>query len=149
VSSISAASISSGISPTCRSNSSRRGEDEASTRRGAVTIPSTPQMQHANQCKKPPCGIEIDRDLVRYALEQHRRALVVQGATAHVDRLDLCKARAADSLVVAFANHEVVPDDPAKWRKGYDNRLDRAVGDRAHLDVEPVLLDRQVKVVWP
>src|SRR5262249_48778951 len=64
-------------------------------------------------------------------------------------RLDLREARTPDRFVIAVADHEVVPDDAAKRRERQNNCLIRAVRDRANLDAQTVLLDRQMQMVRP
>src|SRR5690349_6839224 len=75
-------------------------------------IPVSPfPVQHGNQREEAARGVEIDADLVLEPLHQELGALVLEPAPAHVDRLDLARARAADRLVIAVADHEVVLHD--------------------------------------
>src|SRR5690242_17234092 len=113
---MSAGSIWSGMRPTWRSNSRRRGDAEASTKGGLVTH-SPPQMQHANQGEEASGGVEIDLDLVGEPLGQQRGPFVVQRPPADVDRLNLRQARTADRFVIAVADHEIIFDDTAKRRQ--------------------------------
>src|SRR6185312_5409353 len=107
-SSISAGSITSGKMLICRSNSSRRGEAEASTRIGIACLISrlSAQMQHADQREQPPSGVVIDRNLAGEQLDQQCRAFVVQRPAAGVDRLDLAEVMAAHGIVIALADDE-------------------------------------------
>src|SRR5262249_8037486 len=139
----------SGTMPTCCNSSNRRGEAEASTRGGAVTTRSPPQMKHTDQCEQAPRRIEIDSNLIGEPLHQQFGTFVVQRSPAHVHRFDLSKARMPDRFVIAFAHHKVIPDDAAKWRERHDNCLALPVRDRADLDVQTVFLYGQMKMVWP
>src|SRR5258708_29221645 len=98
---MSAGSMQSGTRPTCRSSSRRRGDAEASTRGGAVTKRSSPQMQHADQREQAAGGVEVERDLIGDAFHKQRGAFVVERPSAHVDRLDPSKTRTADGLLGA------------------------------------------------
>src|SRR5437588_12788802 len=119
---MSAGSSTSGMRPTWRSSSRRRGDAEASTKGGPVTR-SAPQVQHANQGKEPPRRVEIDLDLVGEPLDQQRGPLIVQGPPADVDRFDLRQARTANRFVIAVADHKIIFDDPAKRRQRQSDRF--------------------------
>src|SRR6516162_434912 len=106
-------------------------------------------MQHTDQREQPAGGIEVDRNFVTEPLHQQRGTLVVQRTPAHVDRLDLREAGTPDCLVIALADHEVIPDDPAKRGERQDDYLARSVRHRTHLDAQPVLLDRQMEMIRP
>src|ERR1700720_1516782 len=97
---MSAGSMQSGIRPTWRSSSKRRGDAEASTRGGPVTQ-SPPQMQHANQSEEAPGRVEIDLDLVGEPLDQQRGTPLVPGPPADVDRLALREAPTAGRFDIA------------------------------------------------
>src|SRR5262245_66024992 len=73
-------------------------------------------MQHANQRKQPARRIDIDRNLTLEPLYQDARAVVVDRAAAHIDRLDLVGRRGADRLIITVADHVVVLDDPVQRR---------------------------------
>src|SRR5580704_3805210 len=145
---MSAGSTQSGMRPTWRSSSRRRGDAEASTRGGPVTQ-SPPQVEHANQGEQAPGRVEIDLDLVGEPLDQQRGPFIVQGPPADVDRLDLREARPADRFVIAVADHEIIFDDTAKRRQRQSDRFVRAVRHRADFNAQPVLLDRQMQMVGP
>src|SRR5437764_516990 len=149
VSSISAASTWSGTMPIWRSNSSRRGEAEASTRIGMAA--SAAQVQHANQREQAARRIMVDRHPAGQALGQQFRTLIVQRAPADIDRLDLGQALVADRLVIALADEKIVFDDAAERGERQDDRLVRPVGpqvvQRADLHDQPVFLDREMQMV--
>src|SRR5947199_10726085 len=95
--------------PIWRSNSSRRGEAEASTRIGIAV--SAAQVQHANQREQAARRIMVDRHPAGHALGQQFRTLIVQRAPADIDRLDLGQALVAACLVIALAEEKIVFDD--------------------------------------
>src|SRR5882672_4829053 len=78
---------------------------------GAIPLSSPFPMQHGDEGEQPPGGVGIHADLALEPLLQQVGALVVERAPSHVDRLDLARGRAADRLVVAVADHEVVLHD--------------------------------------
>src|SRR5260370_25228403 len=75
---------------------------------------SGPDMQHAEKREEPARGAVIDRHALGQTLAQQLRALVVQLAPSHVDRLDARRARRAHRLLVALADQEIVLDDAAE-----------------------------------
>src|SRR5262245_26608360 len=99
---------------------------------GHLALRLTSPMKDAYQGKQPSSGIEIDLHLAVQALDQDLAAFIVQTAPRHVDRLDLARGRCANSLIVAFANHEIVLDDATKWRQRQsddDARSSTGIGD--------------------
>ena len=63
----------------------------------AATITLIPASEHTDQREQPPRRIEIDFDLAVEPVHQRLRALVVDAAPAHVDRLDLARASRSGS----------------------------------------------------
>src|SRR5579864_2728169 len=105
----------------CFSSASAIGERMELKVQAKSTLPgsrdiaaSGPQMQHAEQREEAPRGVEIDGDALGDAFAQQLRALVVERAPAHVDRLDARRARGADRGEVALADQEVVLDHAAE-----------------------------------
>src|SRR4051794_15662695 len=85
-------------------------------RTGGDTRSALP-VQHADEREQAACGVEVDLDLFLQPLLEQVRALVVQPAPAHVDRLDLSRRCGADRLVIAVADQEIVLHDLAEWRQ--------------------------------
>ena len=67
-----------------------------------------PQVQHADEGEEPPPGVMIERDLVGQAVDQERRAFVVERPSPRIDGLDLRQIVTADGVVIAFADDKVV-----------------------------------------
>ncbi len=59
----------------------------------------------------------IDCNLALEALGQRAATIIVQTATAHIDRLDSGGRCRLYGLVVAIANDEVIADDPLERRE--------------------------------
>ena len=74
-------------------------------------------MQDADQGEEAAGGLVVYRDLALQPLGQHARALVVDAAAAHVDRLDLGGGEAFHGVVVALTDPEIVLDDLAEGRE--------------------------------
>src|ERR1700730_14606478 len=96
--------------PIWRSNSSRRGEAEASTRIGMAG--SATQVQHANQREQAAGGVVVDRHLAGEALGQQLRAFIMQGTAADIDCLDLSQSLVAGRLVLGLAHQKIYIADP-------------------------------------
>src|SRR5512145_196969 len=79
---------------------------------------SATNVQDADQGEQAPRRLAVDRDLALERVGELLRALVVQPAATHVDRLDAARRGAADRLEIALADHEVVLDQPAKRPHG-------------------------------
>src|SRR5713101_6792172 len=116
----------------CLSSASAIGErielkvQARSTLEGSRAMPrSGPDMQYAEKREESARSAEIDRHALGQPLAQQLRALVVQRAPAHVDRLDARRARRADRLKVALAHQEIVLDDAAEGRERQEQRRDR------------------------
>src|SRR5690606_4174865 len=75
---------------------------------------SATNVQHADQGEQAPRRLGVEADLALERLCELFRALVVQAAPAHVDRLDTAGRGGADRLEIALADHEVIFDQPAK-----------------------------------
>src|SRR5580698_3448033 len=73
--------------------------------------PSALPVQYRDQGEQPARGVEIQIDLALEPFHHQARALVVQPAPAHVERLDTVRRRSADRRVIAVANREIVFDD--------------------------------------
>src|SRR5262249_54444455 len=84
--------------------------------RSAIAASALP-VQHADQRKQPARGIKIDRHLALQPLHQDVRAVVVNSAPPHVDRLNLVRRRGANGLIIAVADQVVVLDDAAQRRE--------------------------------
>src|SRR4051794_11200515 len=110
ISCISAAAIGERTAFIWQANSTARGR----AARSAAKSPSP--VQDANQGEQAACGIGIDRDLPLQPLHQDARAVIVDGAAAHIERLDLFRRRGADRLIITVADGVVVLDDPAQRR---------------------------------
>src|SRR5580658_2556106 len=67
-----------------------------------------PLCQHANQSEQSSRRVEVDLDLARQPFSHQFRALVVQAAPAHVDRLDPRLAAFLNRLDVAVHQHLVI-----------------------------------------
>ena len=67
-----------------------------------------PPMQHADQREQAARSVEIEVHLARQPLHQEVGAFVVQGAAAHVERLDAVGRRGADRRVIAVAHRVIV-----------------------------------------
>src|ERR1700679_1603178 len=110
-------------------------------------IASTPQMQHADEGKTPPRGVEIDLDLALEPFAQKCRALVVRGAARHVERLDLRRRRGTDRLEIAVADEEVVLDHAAERGQRQHHLAVRAVVHETDVEDKTVLLHRERQLV--
>ena len=71
-------------------------------------------MEHADQRKEPPRGVEIGFDLAIQRFEQLARGAVVNCPPGHVERLDFLRRGVAQGLVVRIADREVLAHHPAK-----------------------------------
>src|SRR5579859_6224381 len=71
----------------------------------------------------------------------------MQPASAHVDGLDLGRRSRLDGVVVAFANGEVVLDDPPEGREGQDHLAQRTVALGANVEHEAIFLDAKMEAV--
>src|SRR5215469_3957771 len=114
-----------------------------------AALPLALPVQHGDEREQVAGGVEIDSDLVLEALDQEIGALVVQRAPAHVDRLDLARARGADRLVIAVADDEVVLDDALERGERQMMGDDRLLVGGAHLEHEPVAHHREMQPVGP
>ena len=85
--------------------------------RGFETPTLSAPVQHADEGKKPPGGVEIQLDLALQPFLQGLRTFVVNTAPAHVDSLDTVRRCRLDGLVIALADHEVVFHDPPEGRQ--------------------------------
>src|SRR5471032_629215 len=106
-------------------------------------------MQDAQQCEETAGRVGVEQDLFGEPLAQQLRALVVQAAPPHVDRLDLRRAGALDRVVVALADQEVVLDDAAKGRERQQHPLQRCVLQRPDVERETVVLEAEMEVERP
>src|SRR5581483_11071778 len=75
---------------------------------------SAADVQHAEQREQAARRVVVDLDAPLELGLQQARALVVEAAPAHVDRLDARGRRALDRLVIALADLEIVPDEAAE-----------------------------------
>ena len=119
----------------------------ARTALGLLPPRSALPVQHADQREQPARGVEIDRHLVLEPLHQDVRAVVVDAAPAHVDRLDLVGRRGADGLIVAVADQVVVLDDAAQRRERKQMRHHRRAVLKADVEHQPVAVDAQMQRV--
>src|SRR3546814_12187619 len=71
-------------------------------------------MQHADESEEAAGGIEVDLDLILEPLHQKLRSFVVQASACHVEGLDMRRRQAADRVVIAFADLEIIADDTAE-----------------------------------
>src|SRR5712671_1582455 len=140
----------------CLSSASAIGErielkvQARSTLEGSRAMPrSGPDMQYAEKREESARSAEIDRHALGQPLAQQLRALVVQRAPAHVDRLDARRARRADRLKVALAHQEIVLDDAAEGRERQEQPLDRRLVGRADIEDQPVLLGAEMQMERP
>src|ERR1700693_3424153 len=74
-------------------------------------------VQRTDEGEQPARGVGIDAHLALEALGEQRRALVVERAAAHVDRLDARGGLGANRRVVAIADQEVILDHAAERRE--------------------------------
>jgi len=110
-----------------------------------IAAPHPFQLQHRNQREQSPGRVEIEFDLALEPLHEDVRALVVQRAARHVERLDAVRCRTADRRVVAVADREIVFHDAAerRQRKKMANHR-RAVG-QPDIEDKAVAVDAQVQ----
>ncbi len=80
-------------------------------------------------------------------LEQDARALVVDAAPAHVDRLDLRRRQPLHRVEVALADLEVVLDHLVEGGEREVELADRLAGLGRELEDQPSLADREVQPV--
>src|SRR5690606_35441984 len=74
-------------------------------------------------------------------IHQRLRALVVEAAPAHVARFDLRGRRNADRLVIALADHVVIPGDAPEGPQRQDVRDDLRAALAAHREDQPGIED--------
>src|SRR5215468_2523594 len=87
-------------------------------------------VQHADEREQAAGGVEVDPHLLAQPVHENARALVVQPAPAHVDRLDLARRGGAKRLVIAVADHEIILHDAPQRRQREEMRDHRrAVGE--------------------
>src|SRR6516164_7970793 len=101
---------------------------------GSSPTTLSPDVQDADQGEETTRGGAVELDLACEPLTQEVGALVVQPAPAHVDGLDLRGRGGADGLVVAFADREVVLDDPPEGREREDHLGDLIALLRLHIE---------------
>src|SRR5271156_6505233 len=79
------------------------------TAKGCCTgrLPSALPVQYRDQREQPARGAGIELDLALESLHDKPRAFVVQGAPAHIERLDAIRRRRADRVVIAVADGEI------------------------------------------
>jgi hypothetical protein len=82
-------------------------------------------MQDAHEREQSARGVEIEFHLALEALHQNVRALVMQPAARHVERLDAIRRRGADRRVIAVADGVIVLDQPSQRREREEMRNDR------------------------
>src|SRR5271170_3602101 len=77
----------------------------------------------------------------------------MQRTPADIDRLDPGEAMAADRLMMAFADEEIVLDDAAERRERQHDRLarpaPRLIRRRTHLHRQPVFRDPELDLKRP
>src|SRR3954447_11291759 len=117
-------------------------------RTGGDTRSALP-VQHADEREQAARGVEVDLDLFLQPLLEQIRALIVQSAPAHVDRLDLSRRCGADRLVIAVADQEIVLHDLAEWCQRQKMRHYRRAVLLSDVEHQPVLADREIEDVWP
>src|SRR5579863_6064532 len=124
-----------------------------STARGCVAdagiAPSPLPVQHRDQREQPPRRVEIELDLALEPLHEDVRGLVVQGAAAHVERLDAVRRRGADRRVVAVADHEIILHDPAERRQREEMRDYRRTVALADIEHQPAAVDAEIERIRP
>src|SRR5690349_11503695 len=98
-----------------------------STLPGNRAIRLTSDMQDAEQRKEPPRRVVVHYDAIGEPLGQFFAAFIVQPAPAHIDRLDLGRARLAHGAVIAAADDEIIFDQLAEGQKRQHHVLERPV----------------------
>src|SRR5215207_4063414 len=86
---------------------------------------SAADVQHADQGEQPAGGGKVGLDFADEPFEEEFGGLVVNAPARHVDRLDLGGGGAADRLVIAVADREIIADRTAKAAETQDDRLER------------------------
>ena len=71
----------------------------------------------------------------------------MEPAAAHVDGFDLVRARGADRLIVAVADHEVVLDDAAQRRERQVMRDHRRAISALNVEHQPIAGNRKAQRV--
>src|SRR5262245_38287317 len=115
---------------------------------GSLTLSPLP-VQDGDEREQPPRGLEIDRNLVLEPLHQQLRALVMQGAAAHVERLDALGRCGADRRVIAVADQEIVLHDPAQRRQRQMMRNDQRVVRAPDVEHQAVSRNAQMQLEGP
>src|SRR5690625_3971846 len=85
---------------------------QAKSTAAGVSAMLASDMQHAEQGEEPARRQFVEFNPVGEAFAKKRCAFIVQGAPAHVDRLDAGGTGSLDGLKVALADHEVILHDP-------------------------------------
>src|SRR5262249_60793770 len=99
---------------------------------------SSRPMKYGDEREQPPRRIEVEGHLIPEALHQKLRALVMQPAPSHVDRLDLARCRGADRLVIALAHEEIILHQATERRERQVMRDYRLVILRTDIEDEPI-----------
>ena len=107
-------------------------------------------MQRADQGEQPPRRLEIEPDPAFQPRGQQLRALVVQAAPAHVDRLDARLVAAfGDRLLMAVDDHVVVLDQPAERPERQRHRPHRRVQRVADVEDQPAVAHAEMQREGP
>ena len=72
-------------------------------------------MQNADQREKATRSVVVNLGLALKSLLKHARALIVDAATRHINRLDLAGWQGFDRVKVTFANLKVVFYHLPEW----------------------------------
>src|ERR1041385_6046742 len=131
-----------------RTEFSPQANNTACGRGGAAKRSALP-VQHADQREQAARGVDVDLHFVLEPLHQDTRAVVVDGAPSHVERLDLVRRRRADRLIVAVADRVIVFHDTAQRRERKQMRDHRLPVLGADVEGEPIAGEAQVQRVGP
>src|SRR3546814_2379612 len=81
---------------------------------------------------------------------QKLRSFVVQASACHVEGLDMRRRQAADRVVIALADLEIVADDTAERHQRQGHGAERPVPGVADVEDQPsAVLDPEMQHEWP
>src|SRR6185436_3457091 len=106
------------------------------------------QVQRRDQREQPPRRVEIDLDLAFEPLAQQMRAVVMQPAPAHVDRLDAGRQRGPERRVIAVADLVIVLEHAAERGERQEHAPVFVAAGQSDVEQQPGFRRGKDQMIW-